>query len=327
MDVNFLKYALSLFQADSQPAERLRGGTVSQVYQFSSQGMPYVLRLTPPEGGIGLQDMESILHYMQTLADGGLSVPRPLGSLNGQLVEEIRVDEALWLASAVQKARGVRAETIPFEGWTDRRIHLLGALAGRMHGLSRAYRPSAGINPRPAWHETVNNYNPLDELDDAEPEILQRRDEALEYINALPKDQPSFGLIHADLQFANFFIDPADDTLTLYDFDDCCYGWYLMDVALPLLDMLVLYPGHDRQAFAARFLEHFISGYRSQCTLDPACLAELPAFLKLLEIGLYLQVAAYSADASADSWVGKFIQGRRENILARAAFVPLYFPV
>ena len=170
----------------------------------------------------------------------------------------------------------------------------------------------------------TNNYNPLDELPDAETDILERRQEVLARLEHLPRTPASFGLIHADLQFANFFIDPADDLLTLYDFDDCCQGWYMMDIALPLLDMLVLYPGHDREVFASRFLEHFITGYRTQCTPDPSLLAELHTFLKLLEIGLYLQVAAYAEEATPDSWVGKFMPGRKESILSRTPFVPVY---
>ncbi len=321
---NLLSTALSLFRADPLPAQRLHGGTFSEVYEFTSRGESFILRLTPPNSGIDRDDMESVLHYMHYLSDGGLCVPSPLLSREGRLVEMIPDGDRTWLATVVQKARGVRAETIPFEGWTDRRIHLLGSLTGRMHRLSQGYQPPAEIKPRPGWDKVTNNYNPLDELPDAETDILERRQEVLARLEHLPRTPASFGLIHADLQFANFFIDPADDLLTLYDFDDCCQGWYMMDIALPLLDMLVLYPGHDREVFASRFLEHFITGYRTQCTPDPSLLAELHTFLKLLEIGLYLQVAAYAEEATPDSWVGKFMPGRKESILSCTPFVPVY---
>ncbi len=324
MHQHLLSTALSLFHADPLPAQRLYGGTSNEVYEFTSQGKPYVLRLNPPDSGIDRDDMESILHYMHYLADGGLNVPTPLLSREGRLVEMIPDGEGTWLATVVQKARGVRAETIPFEGWTDRRIHLLGSLTGRMHRLSQGYQPPAEIKPRPVWNAVSNNFSPLDELPGADADILQRRQEVLDRLKKLSETPACFGLIHSDLQFANFFIDPVDDLLTLYDFDDCCQGWYMMDIALPLLDMLVLYPGHDRQAFAARFLEHFLAGYRSECTPDPSTLAELPTFLKLLEIGLYLQVAAYAKDAAPDTWVGKFMTGRKESILSRTPFVPVY---
>ncbi|MEM5776065.1 MAG: hypothetical protein AAGU05_13775, partial [Anaerolineaceae bacterium] len=70
------------------------------MYEFSSQGEPFVLRLTPPNSGIDPDDMASILHYAQYLAGGGLSVPGPLLSRNGRLVETIVDGEQTWLASA-----------------------------------------------------------------------------------------------------------------------------------------------------------------------------------------------------------------------------------
>lgn len=323
MNQRLLSIALSLFRADPLPAERLSGGTFSEVYQFSAQGVPYILRLTPPGGGIDPRDMASILDFMRHLAEGGLTVPRPLASQHNRLVEEITADENTWLATAVQKAPGVRAETLAFEAWDDKRLNLLGQLTGRLHRLSQGYQPSPGVAPRPEWDQLTNNFNRPEEMPTAEEDILRRREDALQKIARLPKSAPTFGMIHADLQFANFFIDTQTDTLTLFDFDDCCYGWYLMDIALPLLDMLVLYPGQDRAAFARRFMEQFMRGYGLEREIPPEHLAKLPQFLKLLEIGLYLQVAGFADKAPADSWVGKFMRGRRENILTGGEFVIL----
>lgn len=318
--------AARLFPADGEAYERLHGGNFSTVYGYTRAGKSLILRLTPPDSGIDRPDMQSILHWMKYLAENGLNVPAPQYSSQGRLVEEIPAEEGAWLASAVEKAPGVLAERLPFGDWNETRFERLGQAAGKLHALSQRYQPPAGIRPRPRWDESANNNNPIDELPEAEPEILSAREEVLAEVNALPQTNAAFGLIHGDLQCANFFIDPASDTITLFDFDDCCHGWTLMDIALPLLDFLVVYPGLEREAFAARFLSSFLRGYQRENPLDAAWLARLPLFLSLLEIGLYLQVASFAAECAPDSWVGKFMDGRREGILARRPFVNLNLP-
>ena len=323
MHTPFLRAALHLFNGDENEPVRLSGGNFSTVYEFVQSGKPAILRLTPPGASIDITSMTSILHWMRYLADHAVSVPGQLLSRQGRLVETLHDDQGTWLASAVEKARGVRAETLAFGDWNERRFSRLGRETGKMHRVSRGYQPPEIILPRPRWDETGNNFNPIDELENAEPLILQRRMQVIEDLNSLSCSPDGCGLVHADLQCANFFIDPVDDTITLFDFDDCCYGWFMMDVALPLLDFLVLYPGHDRKAFAYRFLESFLTGYRAEYPLDLRKLYKLPVFLKLLEIGLYLQVYRFAQNASPDSWVGKFIPERRELILADEPFVEL----
>ena len=41
-----------------------------------------------------------------------------------------------------------------------------------------------------------------------------------------------FGLVHADLRLANLMVDPADvgAGITVIDFDDCGWSWYLADL-------------------------------------------------------------------------------------------------
>ena len=47
------------------------------------------------------------------------------------------------------------------------------------------------------------------------------------------RDTDRFGLIHADLRMANLMVDPdnASAPITVIDFDDCGWSWYLFDLA------------------------------------------------------------------------------------------------
>ncbi len=323
MDDLLLKEALLRFTGRSLETQKLTGGTVSRIYAYSFEGRDMVLRLVPPEVGLQHADVQSILHWMQFLADGGLAVPRPQSSREQRLVESIQFGDQTWLASVVERARGVRAETLPFDAWDDSLIEELGRVIGKLHALSRMYQTPQGYPQRPQWYEISMNYNPIEEWEGVEESIRQRYEQALEHINLLPRETERYGLIHADVQCANFFVDLEGRKITLFDFDDCCNGWYMMDIALPLLDLLVLYPGMDRSNFARHILECITKGYRSENILPEHSLRELPVFLKLLETALYAQVHAYAAQCAADSWVGKFLAGRKANIENDLPFVEL----
>src|SRR5660397_237830 len=58
---------------------------------------------------------------------------------------------------------------------------------------------------------------------------------ALDALADAPRTAETWGLIHADLRPSNIMI--ADDTLTVIDFDDCGYSWFLYDFASALTFM------------------------------------------------------------------------------------------
>jgi len=125
-------------------------------------------------------------------------------------------------------------------------------------------------------------------LDASQAVIAEKR---AEVIRELPKDKDGYGLIHTDLHFANFFVDVETGTVTIFDFDDCAYGWYVMDIAMTLLDAMVVHAGTDRavstEAFAAAFLKSYLRGYTAEAPMSAFRASQLLHFLKLLEIGLY----------------------------------------
>jgi len=99
----------------------------------------------------------------------------------------------------------------------------------------------------------------------------------------LPKDRAGYGLIHQDAHGGNFFI--KDGAITLFDFDDCMYGWFIYDIAMVLFYAAL--GKEDMAAFTKTFMGDFLQGYAQENMLDPPWLPEIPHFLKLREIDLY----------------------------------------
>lgn len=59
----------------------------------------------------------------------------------------------------------------------------------------------------------------------------QQKYDQLDGLHALPKDADSYGLIHNDFNDGNFTVDYDNDNITAFDFDDCCYFWFMYDIA------------------------------------------------------------------------------------------------
>jgi hypothetical protein len=149
----------------------------------------------------------------------------------------------------------------------------------------------------------------------------------MEHIRNLPRGGDAYHLIHADLHFANFFVESRSRTITLFDFDDCCYGWSAMDIAILLFDALVIYKGQDKDAFARHFLRNFLSGYKTENPIGVFWITQIPNFLKLLEINLYDEVAPHFNPDGGDPWVNSFIPGRKNRIQKDQPYVDIDFEI
>src|SRR5690606_9554539 len=86
-----------------------------------------------------------------------------------------------------------------------------------------------------------------------------------------------FGLIHADMRLANLLV--AGDEVTLIDFDDCGFGWFMYDLAAGLSFI-------DTAPAAARLRQRWLAGYTAIRPLAPADLEIIDAMLLLRRMAL-----------------------------------------
>jgi Ser/Thr protein kinase RdoA (MazF antagonist) len=316
-----LNSAASLYGLSEAELTPLRGGHFAHVYGFKRNDRNFVLRLTPPNDEINVAAQRSILAWMAYLAAHGASVPEPLPSQNGQLVEVIPSSEGEWLAVAFTQAEGVLSEEIPLDQWDDVQFQMLGRSIGKMHAIARDYVPSNNVS-YPDWETGGNLFNHQIE---SELWLKEKQFHALEQIRALPRSTDDYALVHCDLHFGNFFVETRKQIVTLIDFDDCAYGWFVMDIAVLLFDILVLYPGTDKDEYGQNFLRSFLTGYLAENPLSMFWLEQLPLFLKLLEINIYDMVAK-SYPENADEWVMKFMSGRKERLESDTPYTTLNYP-
>lgn len=313
-----------LYNTTPGQLKMVEGGHFSTVFEYKQEGKGRILRVTPPNPDIDLGAMRSILAWMDFLSTHDGPVPRLVRSQNGNPFEVIAFEGETYLASVFERAPGILAEGMALESWSDELFQALGKTLGRCHQIAGRYSPVAQ-DQRPTWDRAVNCFNPIKDLEDADVIILDKRSAVMSKMEGLPKAAVNFGLAHMDLHFGNFFVDIDNKQFTLIDFDDCAYGWYMMDIAMLLFDVLVVYSGENRLKFGRRFLENILLGYYTHTPTDVFWIYQLPHFLKLVEIGVYLMLYRDYDPESTDEWVGKFMAGRRERILGEIPYVELDF--
>lgn len=263
--------------------------------------------------------------FLNHLAAGGLSVPQVLPSQAGNLVEPILAPGGShFVAALFEKAPGHPVKRVD---WGAALFRSMGGFMGRMHRLSRQFQPS-----QPRFRrldiaydmQQVREYA-LKALPPGDEPVLRAYDGLCAEILALPQDAVGYGLAHIDFHSGNFFI-TDEGRITLFDFDDCQYAWYVYDIAMALFYVL---PHHCTSpgdiAHAETFLAEFWAGYQATGELDPAWLQQIPLFLRLRELDLYIIIHRSMDIDNLDPWCASFMKDRRQKILTGTPYCPLDF--
>ncbi|MGH3491367.1 MAG: phosphotransferase enzyme family protein [Actinopolymorphaceae bacterium] len=258
----------------------------------------FVLRVHRP-GYRSVAHTRSELQFLQAvgkpLGDFGVATPQPVPDRDGNLV--VRLARGAAEADSGPERHGdlltwVDGQVrVPGEGLGPRAVHRLGQALGHLHNASQSFEPPAGFD-LPRWDADgmfaaeASPFRPLLGLE----EILAPRDRKLfdeladrarELFDTLDGTAGSFGVIHVDYILGNVFLRRRAHgwDVSVFDFDDCGWGYYLYDLC-PLLGNLAGYPGAilDNPGYPP-LRRAFLDGYRSARPLPPEWEAHLPLLM------------------------------------------------
>ncbi|PKO12069.1 MAG: hypothetical protein CVU39_25970 [Chloroflexi bacterium HGW-Chloroflexi-10] len=257
--------------------------------------------------------------WINYLAEGGVPAARAIVSERGKLVEAIEDGHGgHFLVTAFVKANGQP----PWKVWSPGLYETYGEVIGRMHTLAKDYVPAQPALRRPEWDDALFEF-PERYLPAFESLAKRKYGELCRQVNQLPKDRDAYGMIHQDAHGSNFFVDTAG-RITLFDFDECAYSWFINEVAIVLF--YVVQDAQDWPAFTRAFMGHFLRGYVRACPLDSVLLKEIPAFLKMREIELYAVLHRDFDVGNIDNeWCARFMQGRKASIEQDRPFIDFDF--
>jgi len=300
---------------------QLLGDFDSFVYEFEGAGQSGILRInhsSQRSASLVMGELDWVNHLVQ----GGASVSAAISSDSGRLLEEMDDKHGeTFLVAAFKKAEGVS----PKSGeWTQDTTEQYGELLGRIHRLSRNYSPPNQEWMRPEWDDPVM-LTVEGTLSDNDKRVLEEFRQLLSILEKLPKDEESYGLIHQDAHGENLRID-ASGRITLYDFFDCAYSWFVNDIAIVLFYAAMW--EKDRSSFTDEFMRHFLEGYRRENHLDESWLREIPIFLKLREIDLYSVILReFGTNWQDDEWNAGYMHRRKEKIEAGIPYIDYDFSI
>jgi len=248
------------------------------VYEIRSQNEPRILRLTHSSHHTEAEIIAE-LDWLNFLIQHGVSASRPLPSQNGRLTECFPVEGSYFVATAFEYAPGHWIDSSNPQEWNPQLFQALGRIMGRMHRLTKSYRPTSARAQRPHWDgddllRQADRYLPADQR-----QLVTALEPLLARFRRLAPTVDNYGLVHNDVNPTNYNV--QDGQITLFDFDDCAYNWFINDVAVAMPMYSDLFTAAGWEAGLTEFFQCFMQGYQEENHLDEFWLELLPDCLQL----------------------------------------------
>ena len=230
-------------------------------------------------------ELRSELQWTAALIADGIEAPSVVPTKAGELFVKVRhpnvpeprqCDLLRWVeGSIIGSVEGGHVATAE-EVRTSH--YLAGRLAALMHNHGETWRRPAGFTRLHMDFDGLigsraylGPYGACKLLTPEQVALLDRAREGIRgALAAFGQTPDRYGLTHGDFLPENLLRE--GDTLRIIDFDDCGFGWHVMDIATSMM-FLLGEPQYD-DAFAG-----FVGGYRSVRALPDEHLEMLPVFL------------------------------------------------
>jgi Ser/Thr protein kinase RdoA (MazF antagonist) len=252
------------------------------------QGEVYALRVHRP-GYHDREALESEHVFTSELARAGLSVPEAVSTREGQAYATVALPDSgdtrqvglvKWIDGVVFAER---LDASSDAADVARCFEELGRLIAGFHTCTEKWTPPPGfrrhawdtdglVGEKPFW----GRFWEIQTATDAErSRLLRIRNAVRDGLSGLSRGPDVYGMIHADLNANNVLVD--GERLSVIDFDDAGFGWYVFDLAVALYDRNDAFHRTNPHFEIAR--DALFEGYRSVRPLSAEQRGLLPLFL------------------------------------------------
>lgn len=231
------------------------------------------------------EDFLAELEFVRYLHDNGASVSNVIDSINKNLLEEINLHGHTFFVCMFEKAKGKMLvennycyrEGVPITEY----FYNCGKVLGKIHQLSKIYTPT---HRRYSFFDKFN----VENFDILLPTSLSLLKESMKKLigelQEINQENDSFGMIHFDYNDGNYHIDFDNGQITVYDFDNACFGWYMYDLAelwTHGVGWIQFEQDVDkRKKFMEEYFTTILDGYRSETQIADSMLEKLPLFIQ-----------------------------------------------
>jgi len=288
------------------PTARLTLLNVSEnaTFRLDDDSGPSIVRVHR-EGYHSQEAIESELAWIAALRDSGIvRTPPFLPTQQGERV------------SVAVLPDGAARHVVRF-GWVDgveptqdrllEDFAQLGSIAARLHHHAKGWSAPPGFT-RFTWDEETGlgangHWGSWRDGMGMTPGILAVLDrcaaQVRERLLRFGKGRDRFGLIHADMRLANLLV--AGPNVTVIDFDDCGFSWYLYD-----LGSAVSFFEHE--PYVPELCDAWVRGYRTEAELSVEDEAEIPTFVMFRRLLLVAWIGSHSTTDLAQSMGVQYTQ-------------------
>ena len=286
--MNMIKTAQGFYNLEAYEIKLLPGheGGRNQVFVCAKDGENrFILRCSVLEDRTE-EDYLAETEFVHYLALRGAPVADVIPSVNGRLVESFVWEDKQVFVCLFAYAKGMLLcdngyryrDGAPLEEY----FYNTGKALGSIHRLSKQYAP---VHRRPSFFDKYN----LDFVNRLIPDRYQALKQAiarrLESYRTLPTDKAAFGLVHFDYCDGNYHVDLNTGEITVFDFDNCIYCWYMFDLAHLWTHVVGWYrhiqDPEKRMAGMKHYFDVVLEGYRSETDVPDEMLNKLPLFIDM----------------------------------------------
>lgn len=266
----------------------------------------YILRVSRPNYH-KKYEIDSELEWLESIYEASpIQVARPIKGGNNEFIQSVMLenDPQEYYCTLFTFLDGKTLDENK-ESELVKQFENLGEMTARLHEhsiknhhmfkkknrLTWDYDTILGERPKWArWQEGLAITPERRELLEEVSQTIKRR------LEKFGKGRDRFGLIHADLRLANLLVDK--DQISVIDFDDCGFGWYLFDLGTSLSFI-------EDQPYVPDLINSWLKGYRRVRPLTQEEEEEIPTFIMMRRLQLISWVGSRDNE-TAEALGGKY---------------------
>ena len=269
---------LPSYQIDSVTRCQFWNRGLSDVYLVETQTNLYVLRVSHTHWR-SKSDIDFELELLDFLQQRHIPVAYPLKTHAGELSVEINAPEGKRYAALFTYAPG----KVALGDLNQTQAKILGETVAKFHQTAADFRPQANRQSLTLEYLLDNSLQIIAPFLDDKPQDSAYLVDAIAQIKHqlenFPKSPPFWVICWGDPHSGNAHFTP-DNQITLFDFDQCGYGWRIFEIAK--FFQVALCTG-----VARTIRESFVSGYQSVQQLTADEINSLQSFTQVAHIWVW----------------------------------------
>lgn len=296
MDASTVEAALGLWPQTAGGRATLINHSENHTYRIDALAGRYALRLHRT-GYQSSDNIASELAWLDALR-GRLPVPRPITGYDGEYLQRIEGRFAVLFAfePGIEPAEDSSLVQL---------FRTLGRYAATLHAQAEIWTPPAAFTRQSWTAEAIldpdglwGDWRRAPGVDAATRETLNDVDRRLrDHLAAYGQTRDRFGLIHADMRLANLLVDGSG--VTLIDFDDCGFGWFVYDLAASLSFI-------ETRTDLQNLIDAWCAGYATVRHLADQDIAIIAPMILLRRMALLAWIASHSETDLAQKHAPRF---------------------